>query len=385
MTATSTSVSERRVAIIIPSLLPFGGVERVVLTHASMFMLRGVKVDLVVINEPQELAGIVPTGCRVFNLDAPRLRNALLPLVRYLCQERPAAVHANMWPLTSIVALAHKIAISNSRLILTDHNPLTIQYAPRGRFHRMLLRSSVSVTYRWADVRTAVSAGVAEDLSKLSGLGRDKFSVIHNPITFPLNISQDTDAEEAWGGWSGKRIITAGRLKRQKNYPMLLRAFKAMLMKVDARLMILGVGELFDEISSYVAFLGLSNHVLMVGQVDNPASYFSTADLFVLSSDYEGFGNVIVEALACGLPVVSTNCPYGPSEILANGSYGRLVAVGDESSFSTAMATALNESCNEKSQKRRAADFSPEIAVERYLTLLFPSTSLADSNVKSAQ
>ncbi|MFN3591959.1 MAG: glycosyltransferase, partial [Thermaurantiacus sp.] len=167
------------------------------------------------------------------------------------------------------------------------------------------------------------------------------------------------------------RILTAGRMKPQKNHALLIRAF-ARLELPSARLAILGDGRSEAATRALVAEMDLQTRVLMPGFVADPGPWLRSADLFVLSSDYEGFGNVLVEALAAGLPIVSTDCPFGPAEILEHGCYGRLVPVGDEGALAAAMADALAEDHDRAALRRRAADFAPDVAARRYASLLFP-------------
>ena len=361
-----------RIATVLPALLPMGGLERLVITQMSEFAARGFDTDIVFINEPQDVSAVLPAGSRSFDLQVKRLRSAVPALVRYLRQERPDAVHATMWPVTSIVAVAHRLARSRSRLVLSDHNPLSLQYSSRGRLHRLVLRASIAATYPLADARVAVSGGVADDLARLSGLCRSRFTVIHNPVPVTgAGTARGTDSP--WGDWRGKRIITVGRMKAQKNHALLVRAFQRLLQHVDARLMILGVGELAGTLAEQVAAAGLQDRVLLPGYIQDPTPYYESADLFVLSSDYEGFGNVIVEALAAGLPVVSTDCPGGPAEILQSGRYGRLVPVGDEAALAAAMAQALVEPHDRGFLKSRAQDFTPSVLAAQYIHLLCPT------------
>lgn len=369
-------VPTRRIAFVLPCLLPFGGVERLLVSQAEQLIGLGFGVDFVFVSESKDLSGALPSQARVFNLDVSRIRDALIPLVRYLRAEAPDAVHAAMWPMSSAVVLAAKLARSRARVIVSDHNPLSIQYSHLGPLRRWMQRASLALTYRLADARVVVSSAVADDLAGLSGIDRDRFTVIHNPISIDIDDTDDqSSAEAAWNGWAGKRILTVGRLKTQKNHRLLIRAFRRLLEQQDARLMILGVGELSEATAEAVREAGLDGKVVMPGQVENPAPYYRSADLFVLSSDYEGFGNVLVEALACGLPVVSTNCPGGPAEILQDGLHGRLVTVGDEVGLAVAMGDALAASHDTEALKRRADDFSPAIALDRYLRLMFPRES----------
>jgi len=362
-----------RVAIVLPCLLPVGGLERLVLNQAEQFLAKGVDTDFVFLHESQDLAGTLPAGSRAFNLGVPRMRQAVGPLVRYLRAERPDAVHATMWPVTCLAVIAHRRAGVPGRLVLSDHNPLSLQYAGRGLLHRVLLRASMVATYPLAHARVAVSTAVARDLARLSGLAQGRFDVIPNPVPAGSDAAVDASwATNAWQGWQGKRIITVGRLKAQKNHALLIRAFARLLQRTDARLMILGVGELAEETRRNIEAAGLSGKVLMPGHVLDPMPYYRSADLFALSSDYEGFGIVLVEALACGLPVVSTDCPGGPADILEGGKYGRLVPVGDEQALAEAMAGALEEPPDPRKQERRARDFDAGVLAQRYLSLLLP-------------
>jgi glycosyltransferase involved in cell wall biosynthesis len=160
----------------------------------------------------------------------------------------------------------------------------------------------------------------------------------------------------------------------------LIRAFKKVVTIRDARLLILG-GDLgnaegIEAMKAYAQSLGVANKVIIPGPVPNPTAYYLSSNLFVLCSDYEGFGNVIVEALACGLSVVSTDCPYGPAEILAGGRHGWLTPVGDADALARAMLEALDSPHDPDALKRRAADFALEHVAEKYLRLLFPDESV---------
>ena len=138
----------------------------------------------------------------------------------------------------------------------------------------------------------------------------------------------------------------------------------------EARLMIVGQGQNEAKLRALVRELGLEGRVIFAGFHVDPAPFYASADLFVLSSDYEGFGNVIVEALSFGLPVVSTDCPSGPAEILGYGRWGGLVPVGDEEALAGAMAAALSAPVDRDALRARAADFAPEIAARKYLDLV---------------
>ena len=171
-----------RITVALPDLLPLAGVERLVISQAEAFLRQGYAVDFVFAREPHDLRDVVPTGARVFEFGAPRLRDFVAPFVKYLSTEKPDAVHIGVWPLTALGILAHRLARSPARIVVSDHNMLSSQYARAGFLQRLFLRSSIAATYRLADARVAVSSGVADDIAGLSGIPRDRFTVIHNAI-----------------------------------------------------------------------------------------------------------------------------------------------------------------------------------------------------------
>jgi len=363
------------IAIALPGLLPFGGAERVWITLAEEFMDSGYAIDVVLANDEsthQELVAAVPKTSRIYNFGAARLRNFVLPFARYLRTEKPDVVLAAMWPFTLLCVLGNILAGSPSRIIVSEHSLLSLQYAKRGFFREAFMRYSL-VGYRLADACIAVSTGVANDVAALSGIAKTRFNVIHNPLPPMHNdTSNEHIAEATWNGWSGPRIITVGQLKTVKNHTLLLKSFRRLLERIDARLMILGAGEEESEIQMVIEKEGLSGKVLMPGHTLEPLPFYQSATLFVLSSNHEGFGNVIIEAMACGLPVVSTNCPSGPAEILENGRFGCLTPVGDVQALAKAMLKQLTTEHDSAMLKRRSQDFSPDIIAKQYLNVLFP-------------
>ncbi len=364
-----------RVVLTLPNL-GIGGAEVVNVSLAEQFVKAGLDVDIATGWDADEKSLPIPAGVRHFALGGKQTRDILFPFIRYLRSERPDAVIASLWPFTATCVLAHQWSGCAGRMAIWEHNTLSLQYRNRGLAHRGLLRASMAYECRRADVRVAVSRGVADDLSALSGVPRDRFSVIYNPLLSRESAPSDAEAAEAiWGGWRGARIITVGRFKAQKNHSLLLRAFQRLLARSDARLLILGTGDLREPTAALVRELGLADKVIMPGAVPDPDPYYRSANLFALSSDYEGFGNVVVEALACGLPVVSTDCKSGPAEILENGRYGRLVPVGDADALARAMVEALAAEHDREALKRRALDFAPERIADQYLQLLFPEHS----------
>lgn len=358
------------ISILLPNLCG-GGAERVNIDLAHEFARAGHEVEFVLMQARGEFLEEAREHFSVVDLAIPRARALPVALARYLRRRRPNALLAGMWPLTVIAPVASRMSGHRCKVLVSEHGILSAQYRDWGWRHRAALRASIAVGYRLADHRVGVSSGVAADIATLSGLSRDAFDVIHNPVPpRPEPSSQAMrDAEALWSGTAGERICTVGTMKAVKNHPLLLRAF-ARLHRPDARLMFVGDGAGRDALFSLAQELGVADRVILAGFHRDPTPFYKTADLFVLSSDYEGFGNVIVEALACGTPVVSTDCPSGPGEILDGGRFGRLVPVGNAGAMAEAIHAALNVPANCDALKRRAADFSPGIAARKYLDLL---------------
>ena len=362
-------MNRSNISLLLPNLHG-GGAERVSLDLAKEFHARGHRVEFVLMQSKGELLHEAHDQFSVVDLEARRIRSLPLSLAGYLRQHRPDALLAAMWPLTVIAPLAARMAGTYPRIVASEHVDFryTTSHKP---YERFVLRRFGTVLYGLSNHVVAVSDGVADSLTQAAGLARDQIKVIHNPISSPP-ISNDAAlaaAEKLWSGPPGARIVTVGSFKAQKNHPLLLRAF-AQIDRPDARLMFVGDGAGRAELLSLAQELDVADRVVLAGFQHDPAPFYRTADLFVLSSDFEGFGNVIVEALACGTPVVSTDCPSGPREILGEGRFGLLVPVGDDVAMALAIRQALDAPVSPDILVRRASDFAPHIAALAYLKLL---------------
>ena len=358
-----------RLAFVLPNMAG-GGAERVTLTLVRRFLEQGHSVDLLLMKPEGELLGLVPNEVRVIDLRTPRIRNMLLPLWRYIRREKPDGIHIAMWPLTSVGILTHWISRSKARLVVSEHTILTHEYGYYGRVRRALMALSIRLLFPKADARVVVSGAAADAVSKLAGVPRAALEVIHNPIDIPKSIEATPEVEAVWGG-AGSRILAVGSLKPAKNYPLLLKAFTR-VEDPTAKLMIVGDGPLREELERLVQELGIKARVIMPGFFADPWPFYASADLLVLSSDYEGFGNVLVEAMAAGLNIVSTDCPEGPAEILDHGRFGRLVRCGDAEELACAIEQSLADRPQPERQRARALKLSNEGNIARYLELMSP-------------
>jgi glycosyltransferase involved in cell wall biosynthesis len=361
-----------RISILLPNLRG-GGAERVAVNLANGFAERGYAVDVVLLSAVGEFLGDLRPEIRILNLRVLRERLAMPAVIRYLQQTHPTAMLACMWPLTVIALLARRFARVGTRIVVAEHTTWSHSKLIARWSVGWQVRTSMRWTFPGADGIVAVSDGAAQDLVQFANLDSHAVTTIYNPVVSNRSVPAEVPLPpyEWWIG-AHRRVLAAGSLKPVKDHATLLSAFARLRERVNARLLILGEGACRSSLEAQAKRLGLHGSVFMPGFVQKPFSYYQQADLHVLSSTSEGFGNVLVEAMDAGTPVVSTDCPSGPREILGGGKFGRLVPVGDVDSLARAMAESLNDTHDKEALRARARDFTVDKAVDRYLQLLFP-------------
>jgi glycosyltransferase involved in cell wall biosynthesis len=370
MPTTVPATNRQPIAIVIPTL-GGGGAERVTVNLANELARRGRLVDVVPALAGGSLEDELDPVIHVVGLKARRLRGALLPLAKYLRTANPAAVLACMWPMGVIALGARRMAGVKARLVAVEHTMFSADPAFRSPSRRLAARMTIRGMYPGAEAVVNVSLGAADDLSRFSGLPRDSISVIYNPVVGARASAREPQSDLS-GWWSGshRRLLAVGSLSPVKDHATLLNALFTLRRTVDARLLILGEGERRDKMAAQIRALGLDDAVFMPGFVKDTAPYFERADLMVLSSTSEALPTVLIEALAAGTPIVSTDCPSGPREILAGGRYGRLVPVGDGEALGAALAASLAAEHDRRLLIERSRDFSIDEAVDQYERLL---------------
>lgn len=333
----------KRFAIFAPNMVG-GGAERAALQLAAGLAGRGYPTDLVLAAATGPRMVEVADSVNVVDLDARRVLSSIPALVRYLRETRPDAMvsvldHAN------VVALwARRLAGHPKRLAVVEQNNLT-SAAGHGKSRRdRLMPRVINLFYPWADAVVAVSAGVLDDLKNhATSVQPDRFRVIYNPIvTEDIADKAAEPLDHPWFDGGDSVFVAAGRLRPQKDFPTLIRALSRVRAKRPARLVILGDGPDRADLEALINELGLQDDVELYGYTPNPYAFFSRAAAFVLSSRWEGLPTVLIEALSCGAPVIATDCPNGPKEILADGRYGRLLPMGDVEALASAMEAALD-------------------------------------------
>lgn len=372
------------VSILLPDLRG-GGAERVNINLANEFVARGLSVDMVLMRATGEMISKLDPRVRVVDLDAGRrVRHLFFPLVRYIRLQQPTSMLACMWPLTVVAVLARLFARKPLRLVLAEHTTWSVAKIAQKLRTRLVIKLTMRVLYSSVDALVAVSKGAALDLAKMANLPADTVHAIYNPIVDPGRAAPTNPVSpDGWVSGPHKRILAVGTLTDVKDYPTLIRAFAVLQESIDARLLILGQGTEQRELQLLADELGVAGDIFMPGFTLDPAGYFAHADLHVLSSVAEGLSVVIVEALEQGTPVVSTDCPSGPREILKDGQLGILVPIGDHQALAEAMKQSLISPTEPGALKARAMDFSIAAAADRYIDLLLPSSSKIHSKEAS--
>jgi len=360
----------KRIALYLPSLSG-GGAERVMVDIANGIAARGFHVDLVVAKAYGPYLRAVSPLVRLVDLNAGRVSKSLWPLVRYLQRECPVAMLAAMNYSNVIAILARILARTGTRLIVSERTHIGVESSRAVGFIPQFVYTLVKQLYSKADLVTAVSQGAATSLECFARLPEKSVRVLYNP--FDLDRIQALACEPVPHPWlvpgSPPVVIAIGRFASEKNFEGLIRAFAASRHRHQARLLILGDGKLRSELESTAANCGLSECDLqMPGYASNPYAYLSRSALFVLSSSWEGLPGVLIEAMACGVPVISTDCPSGPREILEDGYWGRLISVDDELALAEAIDQVLaTPRSTLPDVRRRARDFEQDKAIDAYL------------------
>lgn len=350
-----------------------GGAERVFVLMANALAARGYDVTYLTWNAQGPNAALLAPAVKLVDLDMPLRGDGFGKLAslrglwrssRILARLKPDALYSAPEFANLIMALALLFAGSKAKFLPSFHAAASLPSGAIGARIAVLL-SRIVVTR--ASKAIAVSEGVGRDLVA-RGFPPEKVVVINNPTPTPTPLPETPYPWQATlaGMGDGPVIATAGRLVAVKDHSTLLRAFALLRAHRSARLVIFGEGPLDGSLRAEAQALGIADSVLLPGYVSNPAACYAAADLFVLSSQSEGFGNVLIEAMQAGVPVVSTDAPHGPREILVNGQYGSLVPVGDARALAAAMAQALDNPISADQLTRRAADFAVPTIADRY-------------------
>ena len=367
----------KAVDFILPSLI-VGGAEKMTILLAEQFRNDGWEVRFVIRRKQESMYHeVVGREFALVDLEADRVRSFPTALYKFYQRHRPPdLVIASLWPLTFLTTTVLRALRAPTQVITIEHGSLKYRVANKRALYRSFLINSLRWTMRLGSKVVAVSEGLRDEIATLTAYSGPNLVAIPNPI----EISEPREGSEAAARATalarqlkGPVLLSVGRLKKVKNLPLLLRGFARLLSATDrATLLIVGDGVEMNRLKELSQTLGISDHVHFLGFIEDCAPYYTMADIFTLTSDSEGFGNVIVEALMAGCTVVSTDCDYGPREILKDQEYGYLVPVGDELALAKALQMAISHPVPPDKSTSRGEDFTPHNIYRQYQRLIQP-------------
>lgn len=359
-----------KVSILLPDLIG-AGAQRVMANLAKGLLEHELEVDLVLVRAEGPYLAEIAKGVRVVDLRSRRVATSILPLVRYLRSERPDVLLSALDHVNVGALLARRLSRVSTRVIPTVHVSYLAEGTGRPGRRTLVVYAMAKWCYRWADAIVAVSRGTAEEVVRTTGVPPRRVRAIYNPAISPkIHELANAQLEHPWFGPGQPGVVLGmGRLQPEKDFSTLIRAFALLRPDRDLRLLILGEGSERDRLERLVHQLNLTEHVSLPGFAGNPFAYLARSSLFVLSSATEALPTVLIEALALGVPVVSTNCRNGPGEILNDGQYGRLVPVGDAAALAGAMRDALSQP-RRKVPQEALRRFTFDAAVAEYVKLI---------------
>jgi glycosyltransferase involved in cell wall biosynthesis len=398
-------------AIFLRSLVGGGGAERMMVTLAGALHERGHRVDLVLGRAVGNFLDEIHPGVRVVDLGVrtilsalpallrlpaegvhllpaflppapPRVLGCIPALARYLQTERPESMLSALNYSNLAAIWARRLAGVPTRLVVSERNTLSVRASRSSERSLRALPAMIRRFYPWADAVTAVSDGVAEDLARVCDMPRSAIVTTWNPVVSPaLFEAAAQPLEHPWFRPGEPPVVLGvGKLRPQKDFATLIDAFAKVRARRPARLMILGEGPEEGRLRVRARRLDVSTDMALEGFVANPFAMMARAAVFALSSAWEGLPSVLIQAMACGCPVVSTDCPSGPSEILEGGVHGPLVPVGDSDALAAAILRLLDAPQDREGLRRRADDFSVERVALRYLAVMLgPSQGSGES------
>ncbi len=330
---------KKKISIILPSL-ENGGAERLHIYLANSWVELGFDVTVVILHNKTNLKKFLNNKINLKILNAKKIKYSLIPLTTFFLINKPDIIVTAMWPLTSITILSKLISFKKSKLITVDHCPYANLYSYHLKINKSLLFKIINFTYKFAFKNIVVSQTIKTEFEKFTKLNSKKIIVINNGIKFnAIDLKKSSSLRQKLFDISKDTLcaVSIGNLKPQKNFINLLKAFKVVIRKLKINLYIIGDGEEKKNLQNYILSNNLNNNVFLLGYKDNVIPYLSNADLFINSSDYDGFPLVLIEALISKIKIVSTDCESGPSEILKNGKYGLLVPIKDHQALASAI------------------------------------------------
>jgi len=365
-------MERKHCALFLPSL-PVGGAERMMINIATTLADRGHHVDLVLVKAEGAFLDDVSDEVSIINLSSSRVLTSIFSLIKYLRKENPDVLLSTITPTNVVAVWATMLpGISTKHVVRIARPESEAADVQENTFKQRVTAGLARLFYPFADEIVAISRGVADDVRANTRLSMEDIHLIYNPVVTPELIEKSREpVDHSWFDNEVPVILSVGRLVDQKDFSTLLKAFEILTRDRQAKLVIFGDGDLRGDLENLALELGIDADVDLPGFTDNPYKYMTDADVFVNSAKHEGFGNVIIEAMACGAPLVATDCPGAPSELLGGGEFGPLVPVGDPEAMASGIEEMLDNPTPREKLHNRADDFSIDSAIELYEKVLF--------------
>lgn len=364
-------IKKKKLLFVLPSL-KVGGAEKVNINLMNS-LVNEYEIQVFIYEDNNELIDTLDQKINIINLNLKlrkiNLIKIALNFLKTLYNYNPNIIIVNIWPLTFICSLMSLLYFKKHKYISIDHNTITktdfFKKAPK--IKKFIFKLSFKLTYLIASSCICVSHGVAKDISLLSGIKKDNYKVIPNSVSIKksgfIDKNNNTRIDDK------KIILSVGTLKKQKNHKLLLKSFSMICKDKKLLLIIVGDGELRNELVQYAKLLNIKDDVIFVGETKNVEHYYKICDIFALSSDYEGLPTVLIEAIQFGLTIVSTDCDSGPREILNNGELGYLVQCNNEIDFSSALLKALEFKIDKYKLQQAGNLYLPENVKKLYINV----------------
>lgn len=347
-----------------------GGIQRMLIDCTNYFAENGYDVSFVLMKRSDDYHELLNNKVKIIYFESIKKAQLYRSFANILKKEQFDVLYSATPALNIFTIMTKMLSGTKTKIIISEHNNTLVFFRNMNFTISKLTYLTIPLLYRFADGIIAVSKGVGEGLRKVALIPENKIRVIHNPAYSPIIREQlKQKAEHRWFNEPEIPVfITVGRLTEAKNHDLLLDAMSLVVKSRKARLMIIGEGHLREDLQNKIKALNLTDVVDLVGFIVNPVAWMSKADVFVLSSNYEGFGIVLVEALAAGTTIVSTDCDYGPEEILDT-RYGYLVPVGNAVELAKKMEYALDHPLQKELLIQRAEQFSVDQIMKQYTNM----------------
>lgn len=350
--------------VFIPDLRG-GGAEKVTVNLCNE-LVNYLQIEIVVMNDNGVMQKNLNDKIKIYNCKIKKLRSFFFIIPKIIKTSKPDYILGQMWPLTSILIIAKYLFFLKGKFFICEHINIIQSIKNETGFNYILSFPIIFLSHNLCDKLIVVSKGVKNQFTSYFKINSSKIKVIYNPVIDKKFKNFKVTEHKIWNKKTDIKMLSIGRLKKQKNYNYLINSL-SLIKNINYELIIVGEGEEKDNISKLIKKLKLENNIKLIGYKEIVNNYYFNSDIFILPSLWEGFGNVIVEALYYNKKVISTDCKFGPREILLDNKFGSLVPINNISKFAETIIKVIKN--KNKNTRSRALDFDAETISSQYLNL----------------